>query len=82
MIALSQDDIEGAGSYLLIAGSTPGSPQLDSFGPDFVLAKKLLERGEKETVLRYFDRKHSVWGRKFGRGVAQLGRMAWAQGVS
>ena len=46
MIALSQDDIEGAGSYLLIAGSTPGSPQLDSFGPDFVLAKKLLERGE------------------------------------
>ena len=61
MIALSQDNIDEAASYLEIAGSTPGSPQLDSFGPDFVLARKLLENGEKESVLRYLDLCTRFW---------------------
>ena len=39
-------------------------------------------RVEHSRSARMKKRKHSVWGRKFGRGVAQLGRMGWAQGVS
>lgn len=61
MIALSQENIDDAASYLEIAGSTTGSPQLDSFGPDFVLARKLLEHGKKESVLRYLDLCTRFW---------------------
>ncbi len=52
-IALADGDLRGAGQYLLAAGRTPGSPQLNSFGPDMALARDLLERGETQTVLRY-----------------------------
>ncbi len=60
-IALAEGDIQGAASYLLLAGATPGSPQLNSFGPDMELAKKLLEKGEKEPVLQYFDQCARFW---------------------
>ena len=60
-IALAEGDVKGAASYLLLAGSTPGSPQLNSFGPDTELAKKLLEEGERETVLRYFHQCEKFW---------------------
>ncbi len=60
-IALAQGDIGGAASYLEVAGSTSGSPQLDTFGPDFKLARGLLEHGEKESVLRYFDLCERFW---------------------
>lgn len=52
-VALADDDIDGAARYLLAAGRTPGSPQLNSFGPDMALAKGLLERGRTRTVVRY-----------------------------
>jgi tetratricopeptide (TPR) repeat protein len=53
-IALQAGDIEQAKHYLLKAGQTPGSPQLDSFGPNMALAKDLLEKGQKDAVLEYF----------------------------
>lgn len=53
--ALLEGKLEDAKAYLLKAGATPGSPQLDSFGPRMSLARELLEKGEKETVLRYLD---------------------------
>lgn len=53
-IALLKDDVEEAKSRLLLAGKTTGSPQLNSFGPNMVLAKELLERGETDVVLEYF----------------------------
>ena len=42
-IAVHQGDLAQAGQYLLAAAATPGSPQLDSFGPNMTLAKELLE---------------------------------------
>lgn len=60
-IALKQGDVKLAGEYLLKAGATPGSPQLDSFGPNMALAKELLEKGEKDTVLRYFELCRKFW---------------------
>ena len=62
-IALAQGDTKGAASYLLLAGSTPGSPQLNWFGPDTKLAKKLLETGEHESVLQYFSLCAKFWKR-------------------
>lgn len=60
-IALSGGDLGGAGQRLLAAGRTPGSPQLNSFGPDMALAKALLERGERQTVLRYLELCLDFW---------------------
>jgi len=54
-IALRSDDLEKTQQYLLKAGKTPGSPQLNSFGPNMALAKELLERNEKEIVIQYFE---------------------------
>ncbi len=59
--ALDRGDVAGAIQELLAAGATPGSPQLDSFGPQMSLAKRLLERGEREAVLSYFEECRRFW---------------------
>lgn len=53
-IALAEGDIEEAKRRLIAAGKTTGSPSLNSFGPKMMLAKELLQKGEKEVVLEYF----------------------------
>ena len=53
-IALREGNIEEAKNRLIAAGTTPGSPQLDSFGPNMALAKELLEKGEQDVVFKYF----------------------------
>ncbi|MGN6546830.1 MAG: tetratricopeptide repeat protein [Aureliella sp.] len=60
-LALKAGDIEKAKARLLGSGRTPGSPQLDSFGPNMTLAKELLEQGEKAAVLEYFDLCRKFW---------------------
>lgn len=60
-IALSEGDVDEAKSRLLLAGKTNGSPQLNSFGPNMLLAKELLEQGETEVVLEYFDLCREFW---------------------
>ena len=60
-IALSDGNVDEAKSRLLRAGKTTGSPQLNSFGPNMLLAKELLERGETEVVLEYFELCKKFW---------------------
>lgn len=60
-IALTLDDLEEAKKRLIKAGKTPGSPQLNSFGPNMALAKELLEKGEKDVVLQYFELCSGFW---------------------
>jgi len=60
-IALSEGNIDEAKSRLLLAGKTTGSPQLNSYGPNMLLAKELLERGETEVVLEYFELCKKFW---------------------
>ena len=69
-IALNKGEIEAAKHYLLEAGNTPGSPQLNSFGPDMVFAKELLEKGERETVIKYFNLCSKFWDKRFSK-IAQ-----------
>ncbi len=54
LVAIQKDNVDKAKEYLLKAGKTAGAPNLNSFGPNMLLAKKLLEKGEKDTVLEYF----------------------------
>lgn len=60
-VALRQDDLDKAKSYLIKSGNTPGSPQLNSFGPSFILAKELLKKDQKDVVLEYFDLVAVFW---------------------
>ena len=59
--ALKRGDTQAAGDFLRAAGETPGSPQLNSFGPNMLLAKELLEAGEREAVLDYLERCEAFW---------------------
>jgi predicted Zn-dependent protease len=60
-LALRAGDVEKAKQYLIAAGKTPGSPQLDSFGPNMTLAKELLEKGQRDVVLEYFQLCAKFW---------------------
>ena len=60
-IAVGERRIADAKHFLEEAGKSPGSPQMDSFGPNMSLAKDLLEVGEKEAVLNYFEACRKFW---------------------
>jgi tetratricopeptide (TPR) repeat protein len=60
-VELAAEHIDQANKYLLAAGKTPGSPQLDSFGPSFDLAAALLQRGQKQAVLKYLSEVSQFW---------------------
>ncbi|MFK7778178.1 MAG: hypothetical protein QM501_08665 [Gimesia sp.] len=62
-IALGAGDVKAAKQYLIKAGQTSGSPQLNSFGPDMSLAKELLQKDEKEkdAVLEYLTLCSKFW---------------------
>lgn len=61
LIAVKAGDLFSAGSYLLKAGESSGGPQLAITGPNMTLAKALLEAGERDVVLQYFDECRSFW---------------------
>jgi tetratricopeptide (TPR) repeat protein len=60
-VALKSGDVEIAKRELLLAGATPGSPQLDSFGPNMTLAKDLLEQKQSDAVMEYFTLCAKFW---------------------
>ncbi len=60
-IALREGRVDEAKRHLTEAGKSPGSPQMDSFGPNMSLAKDLLEKGERDTVLQYFELCRKFW---------------------
>ena len=66
-IALQNGKIEKAKEYLIKAGKTPGSPQLNTFGPNMKLANELLEIGEKEIVIKYIKLCEEFWDKRFSK---------------
>ena len=61
LIALNGGDIPKAQDHLLAAGRSPGSPQMNSFGPNMTLAKSLIESGKRDSVLSYFELCRVFW---------------------
>lgn len=72
---LRNGNFDAAKKYLLASGKTTGSPNLGSFGPNMSLAKELLEIGEREVVLDYFDLCKVFWK----SGIDEL--QQWAEQV-
>ncbi|HOX58371.1 MAG TPA: hypothetical protein P5205_14805 [Candidatus Paceibacterota bacterium] len=63
-IALQKGDRATARQELRAAGRTPGSPQLNSFGPQFTLARVLLEQAQpadREAVVAFLDDVVQFW---------------------
>jgi tetratricopeptide (TPR) repeat protein len=60
-IAVRQGDVAGGSAYLLKSAAIKGNPHLDTFGPNMMLAKELLEKGERTSVLQYFDLCGAFW---------------------
>jgi hypothetical protein len=67
LVALRSGSVAQAREYLLEAGKTPGSPQLNSFGTNMQLAKELVEKDERDVVLQYFDLCRKFWKMDRGR---------------
>lgn len=60
-VAMARNDSASAAEHLRAAGETPGSPQLNSFGPDFELASQLLAIGQRDAVVCYIDGCKKFW---------------------
>lgn len=65
-IAIREKNFEAAGAFLIKSVQHSGSPQLNSFGPNFQLAKELLEAGQPAPVLEYLELCGKFW--KMDRG--------------
>jgi hypothetical protein len=63
-VAMTRGDYDRAEMELIAAGRTPGSPQLDSFGPNCRLAFELLEVGRVQPVLEFLRLCNSFWDRE------------------
>src|SRR5205823_3258587 len=66
-IAVREGRIDQAKRFLIEAGKSPGSPQMDTFGPNMSLAKDLLGKGEPDVVVQYFDLCRKFWKMDDGR---------------
>lgn len=91
LISVRNGEIDEAAAYLVKAGKSTGSPQLDSFGPELDLANELLKLGKTEEVLIYLNDIGSFWDMDDGRinkwvkeiengGKPEINRFSFHQG--
>jgi len=66
-LALREGDVALAEHHLLEAGKSPGSPQMNSFGPNMSLAHDLLMAGQSRAVLEYFSLCQAFWSEEFSK---------------
>jgi hypothetical protein len=59
-------NVDSAKKHLLAAGKSPGSPQLNSFGPELYLADALLKRGASKDVTEYLRGVGRFWELDYG----------------
>ena len=63
-LALKRGDIELARRELALAGASPGSPQMNTYGTNLSLARDLLATGDpgaRDAVLAHFDAIEKFW---------------------
>jgi hypothetical protein len=75
LLDLKNGDPDAAEARLLRAGTSPGSPQLNSFGPRMHLAMALLDQGRLEGVKTYLKGVQKFWD------LGRDGVEAWLQAL-
>jgi tetratricopeptide (TPR) repeat protein len=61
LVALASGNIAQAIEHLLASGETPGSPQLNTFGPSMALARALMREGQFTSAAEYLKRCRAFW---------------------
>ena len=61
LFALEADRVEEAKLHLLQSAGIPRSPVVFAFGPNMLLAKQLLERGERLVLYQFFSLCKLCW---------------------
>jgi hypothetical protein len=61
LASLREGKIDEAAKYLVLAGKSTGSPQLNSFGPKLDLANELLKQGKTNEVKTYLQDVMRFW---------------------
>jgi hypothetical protein len=61
LLALHEGNVAVAVEELHKSGATPGSPQLNTFGPSAQLARALARKGEFEAALKYMEQCRVFW---------------------
>jgi hypothetical protein len=69
-VALQSGDVDKAAAELVLAGKTPGSPQLNSFGPELRFANEVLKKGKRSEVLQFLKDLQKFWELDYGRLAA------------
>ena len=69
-IALRSGDLTGARQYLLDSAGPAAAKDIAISGPSLVLAKELLDRGERDSVLQYLENCLTLWPR--GQSALQI----------
>ena len=66
-LALRDNKVAVAKTYLMESAMVKATPTLASFGPNMSLAKALLEAGESQVVIDYLEACRSFWEHDLGR---------------
>ena len=66
LVELQRGHIDRATDYLLSSARTPGSPQIKTFGPNMLLADRLLALGQRRAVVHYLKACRRLWLLSFG----------------
>ena len=72
IVELRKGKLSNSANYLVAAGESTGSPQLNSFGPDLTLANVLLKKGQRAPVSKYLRGVSNFWEMDEGRLEAWL----------
>jgi tetratricopeptide (TPR) repeat protein len=60
-LAVQEDRLDEAKQYSSESGTSTGSAVLGTFGPNMSLARDLLESGERDAVLEFFEQCRKFW---------------------
>ena len=82
LLAVEAGKIEAANKYLIESGKTKGSPVLGTSGPSMSLANALLEKGQTDTVLEYFNLCEKFWTMPAGAKKLEEWKAAVEAGVA
>jgi hypothetical protein len=78
--ALVKNDVTSAKGYLFKAVEVPNAPTAEQVGLDTSVAQILLQRGERDAVMKYFEQGRHLWPLGTGQinrwqNVIRAGRM-------
>lgn len=66
-ISLTNGDLDESCTYLIRASKTSGSPQLNSFGPEFELCQNLAKQGRIDAAITYLSNCSKFWKSSSGQ---------------